>query len=106
LLFQETGKPEAPLSALIRVVAGQFHSLRARGRLQQVTLSVHDQPSVIRHRIVIIAEVDRPVAGPDRPLNLGIVRGDGPAVRPEFSTDAEIIMVDLACRSVSCLIFD
>ena len=61
MLFQETGKPEAPSSALIRVVAGQFHSLRARGRLEQVTLSVHDQPSVIRHRIVIIAERHPPI---------------------------------------------
>ena len=69
-------------------------------------LSVHGQPPVIRHRIVIIAEVDRPVAAPDRPLNLGIVRGDDLPIRPELGADAEVIMVDLACPTISCLIFN
>ena len=55
----QAGSPRR--SALIGVVTGQFDAGSARGRLQQVTLSVHDQPSVIRHRIVIIAERHRAV---------------------------------------------
>ena len=60
-------------SPFIRTVAVQFPFRRARGRLQQVLLQVHDQPPVVRRRIIIIAERHPPEAAPDRSLDLGVV---------------------------------
>ena len=59
-------------SPFIRSVAVQFPFRRARGRLQQVLPQVHDEPPVVRRRIIIIAERHPPVAAPDRPLDLEI----------------------------------
>ena len=57
-------------------------------------LSVHGQPPVIRHRIVIIAEVDRPIATSNCPLDLGVVRGDHLAIGSELRADAINKLID------------
>jgi hypothetical protein len=39
-------------------------------------------------------------------LDLGVVGGNHSSIRPELGADAEVIMVDLACPTISCLIFN
>ena len=65
--------PTANPSPFIRSIAVQFPLRRAHGWLQQVLLQVHDQPPVVRHRVIIIAERHPPEPAPDRSLDLGVV---------------------------------